>query len=292
MPRRKDPVGGDIFHTLRRKYRNTIKDIKNPHIIKRKVRNTVKDVIHGVNVVNEFVEQNKRNEALYPPHIREFLSKKGDTIITSLVVDRTPLSNVVKNLMSTITLNQFDSAVSKSSYDELLHLSLFINNRYVLEKLEIVSIKEGRDANDKTESMVVPLHNKHISITELLDKTKKRMGDANFSNYNARTNNCQDFILNVLEANGLLTPPLRTFIKQDSEQVFHHLPIFTTKLAEFITDIGAVANKFIEGEGVKKNEWREFFTKKMKGKKFKNRDATNQYVKQLSVEYKKMKNKK
>lgn len=280
--------GGDIFHTIKRKYKNTLKDIQDPHVIKRKARNTVKDVIKTVKAVNDFVSTNKRADGLLPPHVRRFLEKNGDTIITSLQVERTPLSPFMTKLLNTISLGTFENAIANSSYDNMFHLALVINDKYTLDKQEVITLKEKRGGDSKTESINVPLNGKQITIRELLDKTKERMGDSKFSNYDSRTNNCQDFLLNILEANGLSSPSLKDFIKQDAESIYKELPSFTDKIAKFLTDAGATVNKLIEGESVKKkNAWIEFMSSKMKGKKFKSRQEANEYVKQLSKEYKK-----
>ena len=48
------------------------------------------------------------------------------------------------------------------------------------------------------------------------------MGDK-FIPYNIAGNNCQDFISQMLDANGLLTKKLKKFILQDSRAIFKEL---------------------------------------------------------------------
>ncbi len=51
------------------------------------------------------------------------------------------------------------------------------------------------------------------SFIFILENTRKRMGD-DFWTYQAGANNCQNFILNILEANGI--HQAKNFIKQDT----------------------------------------------------------------------------
>ena len=90
---------------------------------------------------------------------------------------------------------------------------------------------------------------KDITISELIEKTRKRMGDADFSNYSARKNNCQDFMMNVLSANGLSSPIYTKFIKQDVESVFNNLPSYAEKISDVITGAQALVERQISGEG-------------------------------------------
>ena len=49
----------------------------------------------------------------------------------------------------------------------------------------------------------------------------------NFLPYNANGNNCQNFILNVLQANNLNTPAYEKFVKQDTAALFANDPFLS-----------------------------------------------------------------
>jgi hypothetical protein len=51
----------------------------------------------------------------------------------------------------------------------------------------------------------------------------------------------------VLEANGLMTTDLKTFVKQDVESIFKKISPVSEKIAKTFTDIGAVADKVLQG---------------------------------------------
>lgn len=189
----------------------------------------------------------KREAGKLPPAVREFLQKNGNEKITSIEIIRTPVENFLKNILSLVSFGTWKDAVRKAGYDDVFHLALILNGKYMLDKQEVIKIGQPK-RTEKTQSLSVPV-SKDITFNELLDKTRQKMGDSNFTNYNAKTNNCQDFVLAMLEANGLMTEPAKEFIKQDAVKIFERTPSFTEKIAKVATDVGAIADKITEGEG-------------------------------------------
>ncbi|MBU6346783.1 MAG: hypothetical protein KGR70_16090 [Cyanobacteria bacterium REEB494] len=151
-----------------------------------------------------------------------------------------------------ISLSSFAKYVGvlrNTPFDELFHLGMIINGKYLLDKQDVIHFEPSTLPTGKdVESMDVAV-NKDITISELLEKTRKRMGDSNFTSYSSRRNNCQDFMLNVLSANGLSTQESSRFIKQDLESVFSNLPSYAEKIADFVTEAGRVVERLQEGEG-------------------------------------------
>ena len=236
MPRKKASTqsGGDL-QTLKRKATNTLKIVEKG----------IKSIVKGDPI------SLKRVVGTYPPQMRALLQRIGSEPITSLTVARAPIQSFVKSLLNVVSLGTYQKAVHDSSYDSMFHLSLLINGRYILDKQAVVKLVES-SAPANAETMSVPL-TQQITVSELIDKTKAFMGAKRFSNYNARTENCQIFIESVLQANGLITDDLRAFIKQDADAVFRKMPSLTEKVAGFFTDVGATADRLIEGEGKKKS---------------------------------------
>ena len=74
------------------------------------------------------------------------------------------------------------------------------------------------------------------------------MGKEAYSSYSIK-NNCQQFLLNVLQANDLLTPEARQFIEQDVEKILKDLPSYSETVANFFTKVQASLNRIIEGNG-------------------------------------------
>lgn len=193
----------------------------------------------------------KRTVGLLPPPVRKLLSVIGNEKITSIKIVRTPLESFVTKLLGVLSLGTFQKAVKESNYDNMFHLALFINNSITLDKQAVIKMVKGSPI--KSKSQVMDIVNidiaSDLTYTSLLDKTRVLMGDGAFSNYNAKTNNCQDFIISILRANSLLNTERQQFIKQDAESVFRKMPSITEKLANIFTDVGAIADVVIEGQG-------------------------------------------
>lgn len=239
-------VGGSVQQLVR----DTVKDLK--RVAKRKFKNTINDIKKVVK---------KREPGLLPPAVRKLLSQIGDEKINKLVVIRTPLSDFTRGLLSLISLNEYDNAVRKARYDKMFHLALFINDKYILDKQEVLKLVVSINAiKSDTEKMDVNFNNQNISLNEFVDKTKKLMGDIAFTSYNSRYNNCQDLIIASLKANDLLTDDLKNFIKQDADSVWKEIPTVSEKIANWLTDAGAVADKLIEGEGKAKRSITKYLT--------------------------------
>ena len=77
------------------------------------------------------------------------------------------------------------------------------------------------------------------TVNMLLDKTEKKMGNKYFL-YSAKNNNCSDFILALLVANGLVDAENRAFVKIETDKLFTNT---FRRLTNTITDVaGGVEN--------------------------------------------------
>lgn len=181
-----------------------------------------------------------RDPGKLSPKVRQLLEKVGEEKINSIILFRRPIS------LSKFA--KFVGVLKGTSYDDLMHLGMIINKKYLLDKQDVIHFEPSGVPSD-AEKLEVSLNGKEITINELLEKTRKRMGDSDFTSYSSKKNNCQDFMLNVLAANGLSSPEYTKFIKQDLEKVFNNLPSYAEKIADFVTEAGRVAERLQEGEG-------------------------------------------
>lgn len=189
-----------------------------------------------------------REAGVLQPSARKLLEQVGNEEIKTLEIVRTPLSSFTKAFLNTISLGQFDK-ISKKYYDEMFHLSLWINGKYNLEKNEVVYFNNINPK--KSNSQVKEIQNipSGITIQQLIDNTKKRMGNENFSNYDAEKLNCQNFIVNVLDGSNIGDKQDKNFIFQDATQIFKELPEFSKVLGKVSVKLGAIFNRLIYGEG-------------------------------------------
>lgn len=176
---------------------------------------------------------------------KAILEKYGNQIIKKMRVSREPLSSKIQ-----VALRLVNNKAG-NIYDTLFHLSLIVTldkRDIMIEKNEVIDLKDDFKMKSTMELMDVPLHNKQITLEELLQKTLNGMGLEKYHEYNAWTNNCQIYIDNILKFNQLLTPRLHTFIYQDLDEIIKTTPWLARKFADFVTHTAAWFNKIRGGK--------------------------------------------
>ncbi len=173
-----------------------------------------------------------------PQNVKNALSKIGNNTITSARLGRTPVQAVIQGALK---------VVANVPYDELFHLfiELTLDNgqKWVLEKIERINlVKEDRSKKQGAEfTSSFPVTK---TMNELFQNTKNRMGDK-FLPYQSASNNCQVFIMGVLDGNGLNNSERTSFVKQDTKAIFESNPVLR-KFANTLTDIGGYGNAALQ----------------------------------------------
>ena len=138
--------------------------------------------------------------------------KHKDKKIIGMSINRTPIV-IPKTVLKTIGINTKDK-----DYDDLYHLFVIItfedNKQITVEKNEVIKLSATKSRGSSTETILVNNVPK-VTLNELLKNTETRMG-SNYHRYSASTNNCQDFLSNILLANRFGGDKVKTFIKQDT----------------------------------------------------------------------------
>jgi hypothetical protein len=173
-----------------------------------------------------------------PQNVRNALNKIGDKQIISARCGRTPVQAVIQGALK---------LVADVPYDELFHLfvELTLDNdqKWILEKIERINlVKEDRSKKQGAEFTSSFPVNK--TVNELFENTRNKMGDK-FLPYQSASNNCQFFIMAVLDANGLNNSERTAFVKQDTKAIFKNNPVLR-KFANTLTDIGGYANAIMQ----------------------------------------------
>lgn len=193
----------------------------------------------------------------YSPKIRALLKQIGDKKIKHLMIQRVPVSTVIKALLDVITLGNYSSTTKKIGYDKVFHLSLICtldnNGRYIIEKNEVINISKNIPSSHQgSEQIDVPSfqEGEGLTVAEFLNNTKIKQGSSFFL-YDAFNRNCQMFIQDLLKNSNLLTTELNEFIIQDAKTILKGLPFYTQYLAKGITDLGAQFNVMLYGRSIK-----------------------------------------
>jgi hypothetical protein len=148
-------------------------------------------------------------------------------------------------------LGDFKKKLSAAPYDDIYHLFMLLTlsdgTTVSLEKNAIITMRVNPDRKGESQEASPP---SGLTLNELMANTAKKMGKK-FLPYSAKNMNCQNFILNVLRANGMDTPTLDTFVKQDTSDLLGKEDSFLNKFSNAITDLGAKVATIQEGGEVK-----------------------------------------
>lgn len=191
-----------------------------------------------------------------PPNVKEILDKYGNETIKGIILKKTPVSSLIVGALDAVSLGKFGKRMDKNDLDNLYHLFMDIyteNNKVIsLEKNERVNmiVNPKKRKNEKIKQVAnIP---QGLTINQLIQNGIDRMGNQ-FYRYDSEKNNCQDFLLNVLQASNIGDQSDYDFIKQDTDKLFKGLS-FLKGVAHTITDIGGVANKIFQGGAIQKNK--------------------------------------
>ena len=180
----------------------------------------------------------------YPPKVQSFLNTYGDKTISNVTLRRAPIKGMINTMLNFLSFGKWNELRKQYGYDTFYHLSMVFNvanTSAVLEKNQIINLSTGYNQQPDTEIMNVPSP-ANRTVRELLENTRKAMGDDNFFKYDAFSNNCQVFLMNVLKANGMLTPAAQAFIVQPIDQLVKELPAYMKPVARALTDVAAVGD--------------------------------------------------
>jgi len=206
------------------------------------------------NRFGNFLSQIVTGSTDYSPSARKILEAKGDKLIKSIVVGRTPVQQAITMALNVVSQGQFQSNQDRLNYDKLFHLFTEItlaNGKNVrVEKNEVITMTMGFKQDPDTERQEVPM-TKSISFRDLLENAKTKMKQKFFA-YDSANNNCQDFIMALLQGSGLGTQENYEFIKQNTKQLFEKIPR-TRAIAKQITNLGQRINIAKSGGNISSN---------------------------------------
>lgn len=172
-----------------------------------------------------------------PPAFLKTLSANANNEIEKITVHRDPINPNITAISNLATLGQFSKAADMMGYDDLFHLYVILhlkNSKLLLQKTQVLELK---DTDFKPSADMKTINNVNIKVGDLVRKTAELMGNDKFISYNARFNNCQDFVMAVLQSNNLLTSDIKQFVKQNVAELFDKLNPSVRKLLVSIMDL-------------------------------------------------------
>ena len=192
--------------------------------------------------IHDYSTKTKRNLELY-----------GDLPVVALEIRRKPLNIAIELAFQGVSAGQWEQLKKKYGFDKFYHLSAVVTlkkedtKQMAFEKLEVVSFNDniGYKEGDGTEVLPVEVP-KPFTVADMFNKTRKTVGDDRFFSYSGvGGNNCQDFIAMCLTSVGLYGAKEKAFTYQDMKALTDELPLKVKAVARGVTQIGAIANKFL-----------------------------------------------
>lgn len=194
------------------------------------------------------------------PALDNLLLKHGTEEISHIMVGRQPIQGALKTFLNILTLGGLEKAQRSLSYDQLFHLYMNIStksgNTFSVEKNEVIKVSPpiSRANSEYVNVFHSPTPSSPApTLNEFFGRTIAKYGLNDVVTYRAFSTNCQDFIIKCLSANNMLTDQAKKFILQDTKTILSHVPSYSEKAANFLTDLGA-RFKLLLGQGVRKRK--------------------------------------
>jgi len=180
----------------------------------------------------------------YPPQVRNLLTMHGTHKITDIKLCKEPVSENTELLLKLLAgSNTWEEAKRKYGFDKFYHLFMIVTmengSRLHIEKNEVIRVSESPRDCPNALDLGSP---QPITLGELLNRTKQRIGDRDFFTYDPFRNNCQNFITELLRTMGLSNQTSNSFVNQDITGLREELPGYTKYIAKGLTDLGAIVN--------------------------------------------------
>jgi hypothetical protein len=123
-----------------------------------------------------------------------------------------------------------------------------------MEKNHVVEFFPAKKEDYAGELFEIPLQGKELTLKSMIDTAAKDQESA-FWKYRADSNNCQRFTRDLIERNGLM-PEVeeKHHAVQDAKALADSLPPATHHIPNFLTDVAAVGDRLIHGDGVGKTK--------------------------------------
>ena len=191
-----------------------------------------------------------------PPNVKQLLAKYGNSPIKYIKINRQPVQSAILAMLNLFSKDRsrFNNEMDKLPYDTLYHLQMIFSTqagRVVLETNERVNMSERPVEVDTIQINFPP----NLTINQIYNNALQNVGAKTFYAYNASSNNCQNFVLNLLQYSNLGTPEALAFTKQNTKSLFEGDPRLR-KIANTTTTLGSIGNVLMQGGKVRpKNKW-------------------------------------
>ena len=182
-----------------------------------------------------------------PRVIKRLIKNKGALRVVSFQVIRNPIGSTVKAILN--ELADVQKHAEELGFDDVYHLFMNVTlsdgSVVGLEKNARVNVKHGGwDPEGEGEQLHDMEMAEPVTLKTFLAKGELH-GGQNHYHYDAVEANCQQFIMDLLGGNDLMTARIKSFVYQDPQQLVRKKSI--RRLAAVLTDIGGLADYIQHG---------------------------------------------
>jgi len=227
-------------------------------VVKPKIKETKKN-IHRITHPKETLQEAKdfgrhliygRRDA-YSPSVKKILDANESFKVLDIELHRKPLPSLYTNILGWISSGEITKRLSQEPKDTLFHISMWVklsNGKTILVEKVSVGISMTINPKLKPEEEVQKTGVPPPSLTfgDLLEKTRKEIGDNKFFSYSAKDNNCGNFIEYILKTQGMNNQASHNFIGQDTKSILRGYSSIR-KILNTITETAGRANIVLEG---------------------------------------------
>jgi hypothetical protein len=184
-----------------------------------------------------------------PRKIQNLYKKVKNDKVVELEIFRRPVGKAIEKALDAFSGNAVDKFFKNTKYDQLFHLGLIVNKKYLYHKQENFTLETIPGGYKKfvkgkeLELKPVSGFSSDLTIKKMFRDTRKLMGEKKFYGYDAWSNNCQKFVVKTLTAIGAKFD--KEFVLQDLKKLSKSVPSFTRKLTTFFTDFARTARRVI-----------------------------------------------
>jgi len=179
----------------------------------------LKTILSSRNPIKATVEYGKTvlfGRDNFPPDARKTIDQFGNEQIKSITIIRQPVQSFINKVFNALSFGQFQKKLDELPYDKLFHLRMVITltsgKQIQVEKNEVINISTNITKHSKQEGVEVPV-SRTLTLNDLLKGGQEKLKDKFFS-YRAFDNNCQDFVMALLDGSNLPHLSLRTLLSR------------------------------------------------------------------------------
>jgi len=182
-----------------------------------------------------------------PRVIKRLIKNKGSLEVVSFRVIRNPIGSTVKAILNEIANVQ--KHAEELGFDDVYHLFMNVTlsdgSTVGLEKNARVNVKHGGwDPEGEGEQLPDIKLSTPVKLKTFLAKGELHGGKSHY-HYDAVEANCQQYIMDLLGGNELMTEDIKGFVYQDPQQLVRKKSV--RRVAAVLTDIGGLADYIQHG---------------------------------------------